>query len=424
MINLDLKYSNLDIDFSNYQARVSEIDQMIKNKTGLGNDFLGWYEWPNNFDQEEFDRLLEAGKYINENAEVLLVVGIGGSYLGSRAAIEMIKGLYNQTGPEVIYVGTNMSSNYLSQVVEYVKNKNFMINVISKSGTTIEPAIAFRVFKDLCEKKYGVEESQKRIFATTDKARGALKQLSDQMGYQTFVIPDDIGGRFSVTTAVGLLPMAAAGIDIKEVMVGANQAYLDFNSPELSENLAYQYAVARLLLHKESKKDMEVLISYEPQMAMVAEWWKQLFGESEGKQEKALYPSSMIFSTDLHSLGQYVQEGQKKLFETLLLVKNPPVDYIVEANEDNLDGLNFLAGKSLDWINKQATMGTLEAHYHEGKNPHVIIELEEMSARSFGYMTYFFFVSCAMSAYLLELNPFDQPGVEVYKKNMFRLLGK
>ncbi len=410
-------------DILSYQDKVSKCHDDIIKKTGKGNDFLGWVDWPLNYDKEEFNRILKTAENVKDKAEVLLVCGIGGSYLGARAAIEMIQGLYSQNKTEVIFIGNTFSSTYFKQVENYIKEKSVVLNVISKSGTTTETAMAFRMLKKMMEDRYGKEECKTRIIATTDKARGTLKELATKEGYETFVIPDDIGGRYSVTTAVGLFPLAVMGIDIQALMDGSKKAFEDCATADLNVNTAYQYAVARRLL-QEKGKDAEMLVTYEPQMTMVAEWWKQLFGESEGKDGLGILPCSANFSTDLHSLGQFVQEGKKILFETLLLVENPTLDAEFPKTEDNQDGMNYLAGKSLDWVNKMACKGTLEAHEITGSVPNLILTLPDMSAFTFGYMCTFFFRACAMTCYLLDINPFNQPGVEVYKKNMFRLLGK
>ena len=423
MMKFDASHAHLQEDIASYQPRVTEIHKMIHEKTGAGNDFLGWVDWPLNFDKEEFERMLKVAANVKDKCEVLLVCGIGGSYLGARAAYEMVKGLYPAEGPEVIFVGNTFSSTYFKQVEAYVADKECVLNVISKSGTTTETALAFRMLKQMMEKRYGKEECKTRIIATTDKARGTLKELADTEGYETFVIPDDIGGRYSVTTPVGLLPLAIAGVDIEALMKGAADAYNDLNTDVLENNPAYQYGVARQILSK-SGKSAEMFVAYETQMSMVAEWWKQLFGESEGKDGKGILPCSANFSTDLHSLGQFIQEGSKVLFETLVLVEKPTLDGEFPSDEANLDNMNYLAGKSLDWVNKMACQGTLEAHEITGGVPNLIIAIEDMSAYTFGYMSYFFFKACAMSCYLLDINPFNQPGVEVYKKNMFRLLGK
>lgn len=423
MMKLDLTHALMKEDVLAYQDVVTKCHEALVNKTCKGNDFTGWVEWPNTYDSEEFDRMKKVAKDIREKSEVFIVCGIGGSYLGSRAAIEMIKGLYNKDKVEVIFMGNTFSSSYITSVMNYIKDKEVCVNVISKSGTTTETALAFRLLKQFMEEKYGKEEASKRIVATTDKAKGTLKTIADKEGYETFVIPDDIGGRFSVITPVGLFPIAVAGIDIDAIMTGLQKGYNDFKDADLSKNTAYQYAVARRIMENQGK-DVEMLVSYEPQMVMVAEWWKQLFGESEGKEGKGNLPTSANFSTDLHSLGQFIQEGKKVLYETLLLVENPTADLEFPSDPDNADGMNYLSGKSVDWVNKMACKGTLEAHEITGEVPNILITIPDMGAESFGYMCYFFFKACAISVAMLDVNPFDQPGVEVYKKNMFRLLGK
>ena len=402
---------------------------MIHNKTGEGNDFLGWVELPKNYDKEEFDRIKIAANKIKNDSDVLLVIGIGGSYLGARAAIEMLGHSFrnnlkkeDREYPEVYFVGQNISSTYMLDLLDIIKDKDVSINVISKSGTTTEPAIAFRVFKDFLEKKYGKEEASKRIYATTDAKRGALKQLADEEGYETFVIPDDVGGRFSVLTPVGLLPIAACGIDIDAIMTGAKEAMEDFSNPILSENYSYQYAVVRNILHRKGK-DIELMVNYEPSLHYVSEWWKQLYGESEGKDNKGIYPASVDFSTDLHSMGQYIQEGKRILFETVINVENAKREIIINEEKVDLDGLNYLAGKTVDFVNKKAFQGTLLAHT-DGSVPNLLINLPKIDEYNFGYMVYFFEKACALSGYILGVNPFNQPGVEAYKKNMFALLGK
>lgn len=423
MIKFDTQHAHLHESIFDYQEAVTQAHTQLHEKTGSGNDYVGWVDWPLNYDHEEFERIIKAADRVKDKCDVLLVCGIGGSYLGARAAIEMIRGLYSRNKPEIIFIGNTFSSTYTRQVEDYIADKDIVLNVISKSGTTTETAMAFRMLKQLMEKKYSAEECRQRILATTDKARGTLKELADKEGYETFVIPDDIGGRYSVLTAVGLLPMAIAGVDVRAVMKGFAQAYEDLKNPDLHENAAYQYAVARRILEN-AGKDAEMLVTYEPQMAMVAEWWKQLFGESEGKEGEGILPCSATFSTDLHSLGQFIQEGKKMLYETLLLSEKPTLDGTFPADEEDLDHMNYLAGKSLDWVNKMACQGTLEAHEITGQVPNLIITLPDMKEETFGYMCYFFFKACAVSVYLLNVNPFNQPGVEVYKKNMFRLLGK
>ena len=423
MIKIDLQHSLQEVDFSFYQDHLNEIHNMIHHKTGRGSDYLGWVDWPVRFDQEEFARIKVAAQRIREQAEVLLVCGIGGSYLGAKAAIDMINGPYSKDLLEIIYVGNTFSSTQLVRILDYVKDKELACNVISKSGKTTETALAFRMVRQLMEEKYGKEEANKRIYVTTDKQGGLLRPLVDKYQYESFVIPNDIGGRFSVLTAVGLLPMAAAGIDVDAVMAGAKKAYDDLNHSDLSTNKAYQIAVMRRVL-EESGKNVELFVAYEPHLLAFIEWLKQLYGESEGKEGKGLLPHGMINSTDLHSIGQFVQEGTKCLFETLISVKNPIEDVLFPHDDLDEDKMNYLAGKSLHWVNHQAQLGTLQAHVEEGEVPNIIIELEDNSAKTFGYSVYFFFIVLAASAYMLDVNPFDQPGVEVYKKNMFKLLGK
>lgn len=422
MVKVDLSHALLEKDVMDYQAEVERIHRMIHDKTGKGNDFLGWVDWANTFDKDEYARIKDAAKKIQDNSEVLLVVGIGGSYLGARAAIEMIQGPYAKSDLEVIYVGNTFSSTAIVRVLEYIQDKEVSVNVISKSGTTTETALAFRLIRQFMEEKYG-DDAQSRIYATTDKESGLLKPLADNKGYETFVIPDDVGGRFSVITPVGLLPIAAAGIDIDALMKGVERATLELNNPDLGENPAYVYAVARRILEDQGKV-AEMLVTYEPNLVFLAEWWKQLFGESEGKEDKGLLPTSVNNSTDLHSVGQFVQEGSKVLFETVVTVKDPIADMIFPEDEGDLDQLDYLAGKSLHWVNQKAFEGTLEAHVDTGKVPNILLEIEAMDAYNFGYLVYFFFKALAMSVYMLDVNPFDQPGVEVYKRNMFRLLGK
>lgn len=401
----------------------------LHEKTGVGNDFLGWINLPSDYDKEEFSRIQKSAEKIKSDSDVLLVIGIGGSYLGARASIEMLQhSFYNaipkekRSTPQIIFVGNNISSSYMQDVIDLLEGKDFSINVISKSGTTTEPAIAFRIFRKLLEEKYGLEEARKRIYATTDKARGALKTLSNEEGYETFVIPDDVGGRYSVLTAVGLLPIAVSGADIEKMMEGARAAQEDFSHSELEENAAYRYAAIRNILYNKGKT-IEMLINYEPGLQYFSEWWKQLFGESEGKDQKGIFPSSANFSTDLHSLGQYIQEGRRDLFETVIKVEKPRRELKIEAEENDLDGLNYLAGKTVDFVNNKAFEGTMLAHT-DGGVPNLIVSIPNMDEYTFGYLVYFFEKACAMSGYLLGVNPFDQPGVEAYKVNMFALLGK
>ena len=401
----------------------------VQNKTGAGNDFLGWVDLPVDYDKEEFARIKKAAEKIRNDSDVLIVIGIGGSYLGARAAIEMLShSFYNSVskdmrkGPQIFYAGNSISSTYLADLIEAVKDVDFSVNVISKSGTTTEPAIAFRVFKEILEKKYGKEGAKSRIYSTTDKARGALKTLSDSEGYETFVVPDDVGGRFSVLTAVGLLPIAVAGIDIDAMMQGAADGRTLYSNPDMDKNPCYQYAAVRNCLLRKGK-NIEMMINFEPSLHYFGEWWKQLYGESEGKDNKGIFPAAADFSTDLHSMGQYIQDGQRMLFETAILVDAPRKDITIEANEDNLDGLNFLSGKTLDYVNLQAAQGTALAHT-DGGVPNLAVRVPELNAYNFGKLVYFFEMACAISGYILGVNPFDQPGVEAYKKNMFALLGK
>ena len=422
MIQLDLNHAFLKEDVKAYQEQVRAIDETLQNGTCKGNDFIGWLNWANNYDKEEFSRIKEVATKVRENTEVFVVCGIGGSYLGARAAIEMMNGLYGDNKPEIIYMGNTFSSTYISQVMNYIKDKEVTVNVISKSGTTTETALAFRILKQFMEEKYG-EDAKNRIIATTDKARGTLKALADKEGYETFVIPDDIGGRFSVITPVGLLPIAVAGIDIDALMKGLHDGMGEYGDADLEKNPAYRYAVARRILQNQGY-DVELLVNYEPQMQMVAEWWKQLFGESEGKDGKGILPDSVCFSTDLHSLGQFVQEGKKVLFETNLYVETPMIDLIFPNDEANEDGMNYLAGKSVDWANKMAAKGTLQAHEETGGVPNILLTMPGMTSYDFGNMCMFFFKAIAMTTLMNDSNPFNQPGVEVYKKNMFKLLGK
>ena len=434
MNNLKFDYSKAlpfigQHEFDGMKEYVKAAHNMLHEKTGAGADFLGWVDLPVNYNKEEFERIKKAAQKIRSDSDVLVVIGIGGSYLGARAAIEMLSNsFYNsidkekRQGPVIYYAGNSISSTYLADLLNAVEGKDISVNVISKSGTTTEPAIAFRIFKDLLEKKYGKEGAKGRIYATTDKARGALKTLADEEGYETFVIPDDVGGRYSVLTAVGLLPIAAAGIDIDKMMQGAADARVEYSNNNLCDNMCYQYAVARNLLLKKGK-NVEMMINFEPAIHYFAEWWKQLFGESEGKDNKGIFPAAADFSTDLHSMGQYIQEGMRILFETAVLVENPNNDIIIEATEDNIDKLNFLAGKSVDFVNKKACDGVCLAHT-DGGVPNLRVTVEKFDAYNFGYLAYFFEKACGISGYLLGVNPFDQPGVEAYKANMFALLGK
>ena len=408
---------------------VKQLHHTIHEKTGAGSDYLGWLSLPSDYDKEEFLRIKKSAEKIKNDSDILLVIGIGGSYLGARAAIEMLQhSFYNllpkekRNAPQIIFAGNNISSTYMKDIMDLLEGKDFSINVISKSGTTTEPAIAFRIFRKVLEEKYGKEEAKKRIYATTDKARGALKTVADEEGFETFVIPDDVGGRYSVLTAVGLLPIAASGADIDAIMKGAQQAEKDYSESELENNEAYQYAAVRNLLYRKGKT-IEMLINYEPSLQYFSEWWKQLFGESEGKDQKGVYPSSANFSTDLHSLGQYVQEGRRDIFETVIKVESPRHELVLEEADNDLDNLNYLAGQTVDFVNNKAFEGTLLAHT-DGGVPNLVVSIPALDEYTFGYLVYFFEKARAMSCYLMGVNPFDQPGVEAYKVNMFALLGK
>lgn len=415
-----------EVDFMEKQTSFAA--EYLEGKEGPGNDFLGWMDLPVNYDKDEFERIKKAADKVRGNSEVLIVIGIGGSYLGAKAAIEFLQGTFfnsmskeERKAPEIYFAGTNMSGTYLTELMKQIGDRDFSVNVISKSGTTTEPAIAFRIFKKKLEDKYGKDGAKERIFATTDKARGALKQLADGEGYETFVVPDDVGGRFTVLTPVGLLPIACSGVDIDELMKGAADAREAYKAP-FAENDCYKYAAVRNILHRKGR-DIEMLINYEPRLHYIAEWWKQLYGESEGKDGKGLFPASGDFSTDLHSLGQYVQDGKRIMFETLINIETPQYDITLGSDEGNLDGLNYLSGKTMDYVNKQAAEGTILAHA-DGGVPTLKIDIPEATPYHLGYMFYFFEKACGVSGYLLAVNPFDQPGVEAYKKNMFALLEK
>ncbi len=423
MIKVDVSNVISEQEIAKYSKEVTRINKMIDDKSGAGNDYLGWVDWPVNYDKEELERLLKDTKYVRDNFEVLVVAGIGGSYLGAKSAYDALKGMKSDDKLEVIFMGQTFSPNYTAQVLKYLENKKFAINVISKSGTTTETSIAFRLLKDLLERKVGKEEARKSIFAVTDKARGALKTLCNQEGYSTYVLPDDIGGRYSVLTPVGLFPLACAGVDVKAMLKGAKEAREEFDNYDLKTNMCYRYAVSRDYMLKHNKP-VEMYVTYEPQMSQISEWLKQLFGESEGKEKKGLLPTSATFSTDLHSLGQFIQDGSPVLFETILNVLTPNDDVTIPMDKDDLDGLNYLAGKNLAYVNQMAFQGTLKAHEEVGQVPCNVITIDKLDAKTLGYLYYFFMRACAMSAYLLDINPFNQPGVEVYKKNMFHLLGK
>ena len=413
-------------ELENIAPQVKTAHELLVNRTGPGNDFLGWIDLPVDYDKDEFARIKKAAEKIKKDSEVLIVIGIGGSYLGARAVIEALKStLYNnlkKDTPEIYFAGNSISPTYLSELVSIVDGRDFSVNIISKSGTTTEPALAFRVFRDLLIKRYGEEEANKRIYATTDRAKGTLKELSDKKGYETFVVPDDIGGRFSVLTAVGLLPIACAGCDIDALMKGAADAREEYSVCDLEKNASYRYAALRNILYRKGMK-AEMLVAYENSFAMMNEWFKQLFGESEGKDNKGLYPTSAVFSTDLHSLGQFIQDGSKILFETVIQFTEPQKEYFLEDEADNLDGLNFLSNQNMSVVNRKAFEGVVIAHT-EGGVPNMVLEVPTLDEYNLGYIIYFFEKACAISGYLMGVNPFDQPGVEAYKKNMFALLGK
>jgi len=422
MLKVDFSNAKLNESFSDYKDKVKECHKWLHEKTGQGNDYVGWVEWPNNYDKDEFKRILDLKNELKGKYDTLLVCGIGGSYLGTRAALEMIRGLYPNNAVEVIFVGNTFSATYISQVLEHIKDKEVVLNVISKSGTTTETALAFRIFKQFMEKKYGAD-AKNRIIATTDANKGTLLDLAKKEGYKTFTVPDDIGGRYSVFTSVGLLPLALAGIDIEKLMEGSKKAYDDYKNDNIEENDCYKYAVARRILDKKGYV-AEMFITYHPQLTMVAEWWKQLFGESEGKGGNGLIPNSGCYSTDLHSVGQFVQDGRKVQYETVLWIDSMPQDITFPGDKENMDKMNYLEGKSVAWANEMAMKGTLSAHADDGNVPNIVMNLKDNSAYSFGYMIYFFFKACGISCYLLGINPFNQPGVEIYKKKMFKLLGK
>lgn len=428
-VKLNTKYLNDFISDSDYAAISDEVkaaQKTLHDKSGAGNDFLGWVDLPVNYDKEEFARIEKAAEKIRKDSQVLIVIGIGGSYLGARAAIEFCKSQnYNllcKDTPQIFFSGNSISSAALNELVALCEGKDFSVNVISKSGTTTEPAISFRIFRELLEKKYGKEEAAKRIYVTTDKAKGTLKALSDEQGYETFVVPDDVGGRYSVLTAVGLLPIAAAGIDIAKMMQGAADAREAFTSDDLSQNDCAKYAAVRNILYRKGKS-VEMMVAYEPDYTMMNEWFKQLYGESEGKDHKGIYPASVDNSTDLHSMGQWIQEGERTIFETVLSVAEPHHEVVIPMDAANLDGLNYLAGKRVDQVNKMAELGTRIAHV-DGSVPNMLITIPALEERYLGELIYFFEKACGISGYLLEVNPFNQPGVEAYKRNMFALLEK
>jgi len=414
-------------DINDISSEVLSAQKLLNSRTGEGNDFLGWVDLPVDYDKEEFSRIKKAAEKIQNSCDVFIVIGIGGSYLGARAAIEFVKSpLYNNISgkktPDIYFAGNSISASSLADLLKICEGKDICVNVVSKSGTTTEPAIAFRIFRNILEEKYGKEGAKERIFATTDKAKGTLKAFSTDNGYETFVVPDDVGGRFSVLTAVGLLPIAVAGIDIDKMMKGAQDAREKYACADINSNDCLKYVAIRNALYRKDKS-VEILACYEPAAQMLCEWWKQLFGESEGKDNKGIYPSSVIFSTDLHSLGQFIQDGSRIMFETVLDIKGSNDEILIENDPANVDNLNFLVGKDLNYINHTAMLGTLFAH-SDGNVPNIVLELEDRSEYSFGFLVYFFELACAISGYTLGVNPFNQPGVESYKKNMFALLGK
>ena len=432
MDNIKVNFDNVDVTEKNimkYAEEVEKIHDELHKKANDPKEFLGWMELPTNYDKKEFEKIKKSAKKIQDNSDVLVVIGIGGSYLGARAVIEALTHTFyaylpkeQRKTPQILYVGNNLNPNYINDIIDLIGNRDFSINVISKSGTTTEPAIAFRIFREILENKYGLKEAQKRIYVTTDKKKGALKQLADTEKYTTFVIPDNIGGRYSVLTAVGLLPIAVAGIDITKLMNGARFAQEKYVDKSLKYNDCYKYAVIRNLLYKNSK-NIEILVSYEPKLHYMIEWWKQLFAESEGKDGKGIFPTGAEFTTDLHSIGQYIQEGRRNLFETVINKKKKKNDIEIKEDADNLDGLNYIAGKKLDYVNKKAMEGTISAHV-DGGVPNIVINMSELNEETLGHLIYFFELAVAMSGNLIGVNPFNQPGVEKYKTNMFKLLKK
>ena len=429
-IKLNIDYSGIDTKkILNYANKVEEIHNELHEKVENPNEFLGWLNLPSKYDRKEFEKIKKCAEKIRKDSDILLVIGIGGSYLGARAVIESLSStFYNylnkeqRRAPQILYAGNNISGTYLEDLLELIGDRDLSINVISKSGTTTEPAIAFRIFREFLENKYGVKEARKRIYVTTDEKKGALKQLAEEEGYETFIIPDNIGGRYSVLTAVGLLPIATARIDIDKLMEGAKFAEEKYSDKDLKYNDCYKYAVLRNILY-ENEKNIEILVTYEPKMHYMIEWWKQLYGESEGKEGKGIYPSGVEFTTDLHSMGQYIQEGRRNLFETVLNIEKTNSSIKLNPDEDNLDGLNYITGKTLDYVNKKAMEGTIKAHV-DGGVPNIVLNIEKLNEETIGHLIYFFELACAMSGKILGINPFDQPGVEKYKTNMFKLLGK
>ena len=429
-ISIDLSKTGIDEkEIMTYKEQVENIHKDLNRRANDQDDFVGWLELPTNYDKEEFGRIKEAAKRIAKDSDILVVIGIGGSYLGARAVIEALtSSFYNMLPlkqrkfPKILYAGNNLSAGYINDLMEAIGDNDFSVNVISKSGTTTEPAIAFRIFREMLENKYGIEEARSRIYVTTDKERGALKQLADEEGYEQFVIPDNVGGRYSVLTAVGLLPIAVAGVDIDKLMKGAQNAQKEYSNAKLKENDCYKYAVLRNILDKQNKS-IEILVNYEPKLHYFTEWWKQLYGESEGKDLKGIFPAGIDCTTDLHSMGQYIQEGKRNLFETVINIKNPSLSLTINSDDDNLDGINYLAGKDLNFVNQKAMEGVIEAHV-SGNVPNIIVNVEKLNAETVGELIYFFEKACAISGGILGVNPFNQPGVEKYKSNMFKLLGK
>ena len=429
-IKLNYEYSGVpEKEIMKYKDKVAKIHKKLNDNANDENKFMGWVELPTNYDKKEFERIKKAATRIKKTSDVFVVIGIGGSYLGARAVIEALTHTFfnsldrkQRKAPQIIYAGNNINPNYIHDILDFVQDKDISINVISKSGTTTEPAISFRIFREILESKYGPEEARKRIYVTTDKEKGALKKLANTEGYETFVIPDNVGGRYSVLTAVGLLPIAVAGVDIEKLMNGARIAQDKYNDNNLKYNDCYRYAIIRNILYK-LYKNTEILVNYEPKLHYFTEWWKQLYGESEGKDQKGIFPAGVDFTTDLHSMGQYIQEGRRNLFETVLNIENSKNDIKIKTDEDNVDGLNFLAGKTMDYVNKKAMEGTIEAHV-SGDVPNIVVNIDKLDAESIGELIYFFEKACAVSGMILDIDPFNQPGVEAYKKNMFRLLGK
>lgn len=429
-VRLDLSYSGIEEkEIAEYGQKVSKIYKILEENSNDEEQYVGWLKLPSNYDRKEFERIKKAAKKIRKDSEVFVVIGIGGSYLGARAVIESLtSNLANmlpkeiRKSPQIFFVGNSISPNYINELIDCIGDKDISINVISKSGTTTEPAIAFRIFREYLESKYGADEASRRIYVTTDKKKGALKELADEEEYETFVIPDNVGGRYSVLTPVGLLPIAVAGINIDKLMEGAKNAQYNFSDSSIKYNQCYRYAVARNVLY-EKDKTIEILANYEPKLHYFTEWWKQLYGESEGKDQKGIFPAGVDLTTDLHSMGQYIQDGRRNLFETVINVEKSKTDITLKRDEDNIDGLNYLAGKTMDYVNKQAMQGTIEAHV-EGGVPNIIINIKKLDEETIGELIYFFELACAISGNILGVNPFDQPGVEEYKTNMFKLLGK